>query len=398
METPSKARVDNLNNFFVIVLDGLGIGELPDAYKYGDAGSNTLANMADVVGGLNLPNLEALGLANIHPIKGLQKVENPKASFGKLAEVSFGKDSTTGHWELGGLKVELEFPFYPQGFPDELIQRFLHETGEKGILGNCTASGTQIIEELGEEHLRTKFPIVYTSADSVFQIAAHEEIIPIKRLHEICEIARDKVLIGKDAVGRVIARPFLGTVGNFKRTTNRKDFSLDPPAPTILDYAMRDGIDTYGIGKINDLFNYKGIKHQLKTKSNKEGIEKIIAVGREAKNSLIFTNLVDFDVYYGHRNDPYGFHTALKEFDDRFPEIEAILDETDHLILTADHGNDPTDISTDHTREYVPLLYFRKNLPGKNLGIRSTFSDVAQTIAHHFKINNDLAGISFLNE
>jgi len=387
-----------LNNFFVIVLDGVGIGELPDAKNYSDEGSDTLGNMANRLGGLRLPNLEKFGLGNIKSIKGIASQESPLASFGKLSEISPGKDSTTGHWELGGLKVEIEFPFYPNGFPKELIDKFLKATGEKGILGNYAASGTEIIKDLGAEHVRTGFPIVYTSADSVFQIAAHEEIIPLKRLYEICSITREKVLVGKDACGRVIARPFAGKEGNFTRTTNRKDFSLDPPEPTILDYCLNAGIETYAIGKVNDLFNYKGIKHQLKTKSNQEGIEKIIEVAKGVTGSFIFTNLVDFDVYFGHRNDPEGLHKALQEFDVRLPEIINSLDETDRLILTADHGNDATDISTDHTREYVPLLYYRKNIAGKDLGIRKTFSDVAQTVAHFFKINNDLQGTSFLNE
>ncbi|MCL6099940.1 MAG: phosphopentomutase [Bacteroidetes bacterium] len=387
-----------MNNFFVIVLDGVGIGELPDAYKYNDEKSDTLGNMANLVGGLDLPNLAKFGLGNIKPIVGIQNQSKPLASFGKLSEVSAGKDSTTGHWELGGLKVEIEFPFYPKGFPKELIDKFLSETGEKNILGNYPASGTEIIKELGAEHVRTGFPIVYTSADSVFQIAAHEEIIPIPRLYEICTIAREKVLVGKDAVGRIIARPFIGTEGNYTRTTNRKDFSLDPPAPTILDFCLDAGIETYAVGKVNDLFNYQGIKHRMKTKSNDEGIEKIIELAKTVKGAFIFCNLVDFDVYFGHRNDPAGFHEALKQFDKRLPEITKHLDETDRLILTADHGNDPTDISTDHTREYVPLLYYRKNVVGKNLGIRKTFADVAQTVAHFFNVNNDLQGTSFLND
>ncbi len=387
-----------MNNFFVIVLDGVGIGELPDAKKYKDEKSDTLGSMANVVGGLNLPNLEKFGLGNIKLIKGIQSQSKPLASFGKMTEVSAGKDSTSGHWELGGLKVEIDFPFYPNGFPKDLIEKFLKETGEKNILGNYPASGTEIIKELGSEHVRLGFPIVYTSADSVFQIAAHEEIIPIPRLYEICSIARQKVLIGKDAVGRIIARPFVGTEENYTRTTNRKDFSLDPPSPTILDFCLDAGIETYAVGKVNDLFNYQGIKHQMKTKSNNEGIEKIIDLAKEANGAFVFGNLVDFDVYFGHRNDPAGFHEALQQFDSRLIEITKCLDETDRLILTADHGNDPTDISTDHTREYVPLLYYRKNIPGKNLGIRKTFADVAQTAAHFFKLNNDLEGTSFLND
>ena len=387
-----------MNNFIVIILDGLGIGELPDASKYNDEGSNTLSNMAEFVGGLNLPNLEKLGLGNIEPIKGILPQANPLASFGKMIEVSSGKDSTTGHWEIGGLKIEKPFPLFPNGFPKEIIDKFIEETKVEGILGNIPASGTEIIMKLGDEHVKTKFPIVYTSADSVFQIAAHEDIIPVNKLYEICEIARTKVLIGPNAVARVIARPFVGTSNNYQRTTNRKDFSLDPFDYTILDYLFNEGIQTIAIGKINDLFNYRGIKLQLKTKSNSEGIEKIILTSKEKSHSFIFANLVDFDVYYGHRNDPYGFANALKEFDNHLPNILENLDETDALIITADHGNDPTTPSTDHSREYVPLLFYRKNKKGKNLGIRKTFSDVAQTVAHFFKVNNCLYGRSFLNE
>jgi len=385
-----------MKNFVIVLLDGVGAGELPDAYKYGDEGSDTLGNLSRAVNGLNLPNLQKLGLGNIIDIKGVQPAENPLASYGKLTEISNGKDSTTGHWEIGGLKVEIDFPYYPDGFPEELINRFLKATGLKGILGNKAASGTEIIKELGDEHVKTGYPIVYTSADSVFQIAAHEEVIPLERLYEICEIAREQVLIGKDSVGRVIARPFLGESGNYTRTTNRKDFSISPPSPTILNVLQENGIQTIAIGKVNDLFNYSGIDVQAKTKSNAEGIEKILFYTGKEKESFIFANLVDFDVYYGHRNNPEGFAQALKEFDDRLPEILANLDETDALVITADHGNDPTTPSTDHSREYIPLLFYRKGLPGRNLGTRETFSDIAQTAAHFFKVNNNLKGKSFL--
>lgn len=387
-----------MNNFIIVVLDGLGIGELPDASKYKDEGSNTLGNMARKLGGLHLPNLMNFGLGNINHIDGISPVENPIASFGKMAEQSLGKDSTTGHWELGGIITTKEFPVYPNGFPQEVINRFIEATGVENVLGNIVASGTQIIEELGEEHIRTGYPIVYTSADSVFQIAMHEDIIPIERQYEICKAAREKVMIGEHEVGRIIDRPFITVDGKFVRTTNRKDFSVTPPQPTILDYALDGGIDTYAIGKVNDLFNYSGIKFQLKTKSNNEGIEKIISTNKSVKDSLLFANLVDFDVYYGHRNDALGYYKALQEFDNRLPEIVNAMDETDHLVLTSDHGNDPTDISTDHTREYVPLLWYRKNIIGKNIGTRSTFADLAQTVAHFFKLNNSLNGTSFLNE
>jgi len=387
-----------LNNFIVIILDGVGVGELPDAPKYFDEGSNTLANMAEEVGGLNLPNLEACGLGNIINIKGIKKVANPIASFGKMTEISNGKDSITGHWEIGGIKVEFDFPYYPNGFPDEMINEFIKFTGVKGVLGNMPASGTEIIKELGDEHVKTGCPIVYTSADSVFQIAAHEEIIPIERQYEICKIAREKILIGKHSVGRVIARPFIGKSGNYTRTTNRKDFSMDPVSDTILDVLLKNDIQTIGIGKINDLYNYRGIKINKKTKSNSEGIEKIIESCKTEKNSYIMANLVDFDVYYGHRNDSEGFAKALKYFDDRLPEIINCFDNSDRLIITSDHGNDPTTPSTDHSREYVPLLYFRKGTAGKNLGTRSTYSDVAKTIGEYFHVTNLLKGESFLNE
>lgn len=387
-----------MNNFIVIVLDGVGVGELPDAYKYGDDGSNTLKNMARVIGGLKLPNFEKYGLGNIVELPGINKIKNPVASFGKMAELSEGKDSTTGHWELGGIKVRFDFPYYPGGFPKKLIDNFIKLTGVKGVLGNKAASGTEIIKELGDEHVRTGLPIVYTSADSVFQIAAHEEIIPLRRLYEICTIAREKILIGKNSVGRVIARPFIGTAGNYSRTTNRKDFSMDPVSDTILDILHRKEIQTVAIGKINDLFNYRGIKIKEKTISNIEGIEKLIKYSTALSKSFIFANLVDFDVYYGHRNDPHGFAKALVEADNHLPEIIEKLDESDRLIITSDHGNDPTDLSTDHTREYVPLLYFRKNTIGKDLGIRKTFSDVAQTAADYFKVKNKLKGKSFLTD
>lgn len=387
-----------MNNFFVIVLDGVGIGELPDASKYNDQGSNTLANMANKINGLKLPNLEKLGLGKIAPIKGIDSNIEPLASYGKMIEQSVGKDSTTGHWELGGIITTKEFPVFPNGFPNEIIDKFISETGVNGILGNYAASGTQIIEELGEEHVKTGFPIVYTSADSVFQIAAHEEIIPLEKLYEICKITREKVMIDENEVGRIIARPFITIDGKFTRTTNRKDFSVNPPKWTILNHLENSNIETVAIGKVNDLFNYYGIKNQLKTKSNNEGIDKIIFAAKNFSNSFIFANLVDFDVYYGHRNDAEGFYIALQEFDKRLPEIISSIDENDFLILTADHGNDPTDISTDHTREHVPLLFYNKLRKGKNLGVRNTFADVAQTVAHFFNVNNDLKGKSFLNE
>lgn len=378
------------------MLDGVGAGELPDAHLYGDTGSNTLKNISKTVDGLALPNLQKMGLGNITNIKGMPSEENPLASFGKMAEVSKGKDSTTGHWELGGVYVERDFSYFPEGFPKDIIELFLKETGCKGVLGNKAASGTEIIKELGDEHVKTGYPIVYTSADSVFQIAAHEEVIPLTELYRICEVTRNNVLVDPLYLGRVIARPFIGTSGNYKRTVNRKDFSLDPPEDTILDLLYKNEIKTVAIGKINDLFNYKGIEVQEKTKSNAQGCDKLIEYTSKVNNSLVFANLVDFDVYYGHRNDPHGFATALKEFDDFLPSFLDKLDESDALVITADHGNDPTTPSTDHSREYIPLLYYRKNKQGKDLGIRKTFADTGKTAAAFFKVPNKLKGESFL--
>lgn len=387
-----------MNNFFIIVLDGVGVGELPDAGLYGDLGSNTLGNIASMQNGLTLPNLQKLGFGNIIPIKGLEKISQPLASFGKMSELSKGKDSTTGHWELSGLFVDTDFDYFPNGFPDTIIGKFLEITGCKGFLGNKAASGTEIIKELGDEHVRTGFPIIYTSADSVFQIAAHQEIIPLEKLYEICDKTRKKVLTDPLKIGRVIARPFIGESGNYERTVYRKDYSLDPPSDTILDLLYLNEVNTVAIGKISDLFNYRGISVQVKSKSNKEGFEQLIKASNEYNNSLIFINLVDFDVYFGHRNDVEGFANALKEFDKFLPEFLENLHSSDRVIFTADHGNDPTTLSTDHSREYVPLLYFGKNKPVTNLGIRNTFSDVGKTAADYFNIKNDLMGKSFLYE
>jgi phosphopentomutase len=386
-----------MKNFFIIVLDGVGIGELPDASNYGDAGSNTLYNISKAVNGLNLPNMQHMGLGNINEIFGVPPAKTPLASFGKMKEVSKGKDSTTGHWEIGGLFVDTDFSYFPSGFSDEILDKFISLTGCKGVLGNKPASGTEIIKELGNEHVKTGFPIVYTSADSVFQIACHEEIIPLDRLYEICEITRHQVLTPPLIVGRVIARPFVGKSGSYTRTTNRKDFSLDPPSDTILDLLNINNITTVAIGKVNDLFNYKGIKVKEKTKSNEEGCNKLIEYAAKVKESFMFANLVDFDVYFGHRNDPKGFANALKQFDDFLPEFLNKLDESDALIITADHGNDPTTPSTDHSREYVPLIFYQKNKVARNLGIRETFSDAAKTVADFFKLKNNLKGISFLS-
>jgi phosphopentomutase len=387
-----------MNNFILIVLDGVGIGELPDAANYSDEGSNTLGNIAKKIDGLNLPHLTKFGLGNISEITGVPEVTTPLASFGKMNEVSKGKDSTTGHWELAGLNIQFDFSYFPTGFSKKIVDQFIQLTGCKGILGNKPASGTEIINELGDEHLRTGFPIIYTSADSVFQIAAHEEIIPLDELYRICEITRKNILVDPLKVGRVIARPFVGKSGNYTRTTNRKDFSLDPPENTILDILHVASVETVGIGKINDLFNYSGISKQEPIHSNEEGCKLLLEYSSKSRDSFVFANLVDFDVYFGHRNDPDGFATKLMEFDEFLPDLMANLDDTDVLVLTADHGNDPTTPSTDHSREYVPLLFYRKGQLGKDLGTRETFSDVAKTAAEFFNIKNELKGKSFLNE
>lgn len=387
-----------MNNFIVIILDGVGVGELPDADLYGDKGSNTLGNIGKSLGQINLPNLQKLGLGNIITINGVEPTVKPMASYGKMAEVSKGKDSTTGHWEISGLKVDSNFNYFPNGFPDEIINKFIELTGVKGVLGNKAASGTEIINELGDEHLKTGYPIVYTSADSVFQIAAHEEHFGLENLYRICEITRNQILIPPLVVGRVIARPFVGENGNYTRTTNRKDYSLDPPSRTILDYLQQNGINTIAIGKINDLFNHRGINVSEHTKSNAEGMKTLLEYVSMVSSSFLFVNLVDFDVYYGHRNDPKGFYGALKEFDNFVPSLINKLGENDRLIITADHGNDPTTPSTDHSREYVPLLYYGKNKRANNLGTRNTFADVGKTIAEYFKVNTDLFGESFLNQ
>lgn len=353
--------------------------------------------MANIVGGLRLPQLESLGLGNIAPMKGVTPSSSPRASFGRMAEVSKGKDSTTGHWEIAGLLLEREFPTFPKGFPLPLLKKFLAVTGSGGYLGNTTASGTAIIQALGAEHVSTGFPIVYTSADSVFQIAAHEEVIPLQRLYEICRRTRDEVCVGEFAVGRVIARPFVGSTGGFTRTTNRRDFSLLPPSMTVLDVLHARGINTVSVGKVDDLFAGRGLKKKVHTKSNAEGIENIIREASQMQSGLIFANLVDFDTLYGHRNDPQGFAAALEAFDRELPGILETIETGDLLLLTADHGNDPVTPSTDHSREYVPLLCFSKSRKrGVNLGIRSTFADVGKTIADFFGVENSLAGSSFL--
>jgi phosphopentomutase len=388
--------VEAINRVIVIVLDSVGIGELPDAGDYGDAGSNTLGNIARAIKGLALPHLQKFGLGNIVPIEGISPERNPTASYGKMAERSAGKDTTTGHWELMGLVLEHPFPTYPNGFPDEIISEFTRRIG-RGILGNKPASGTQIIEELGVEHLATGKPIVYTSADSVFQIAAHEEVIPVDQLYTMCEHARE-LLQGNHSVGRVIARPFIGPPGNFTRTSRRKDFSRKPPFPTVLDFAKDQGYPVTGIGKIDNIFADQGITGGKHTTNNMDGVNKTLEYMRSQENGIIFTNLGDFDTLYGHRNDVTGYAQALREFDIRLPELIVATRETDMLVITSDHGCDPTTVSTDHSREYVPILVYGNTLKrGVNLGLRSTFADLGATIADVLHLRAPKWGESFAN-
>ncbi len=386
-----------INRVIVIVLDSVGIGELPDAYKFGDEGSNTLVNTAIAVGGLNVPNLGSFGLGKIDDIKGVSKDIEEKAFYGKMIEMSAAKDTTSGHWEIMGVITEKPFPTYPDGFPEEVVEQFTRSIG-RSILGNKTASGTEIIKELGADHIKTGSPIVYTSADSVFQIAACEDIIPIESLYEICERTRD-ILTGKHNVGRVIARPFIVKNGIYTRTERRRDFSIPPPEKTILDKTAESGYKVVGIGKIGDIFAHRGLTKEIHTSNNSEGILKTIECIKEDFKGIIFTNLIDFDMQYGHRNDPEGYAGALESFDRSLPEIVDSLKADDLLIITADHGCDPTTPGTDHSREYVPLLVFGKRLnKQRSLGIRKSFADIGATISDALLKTRHEAGESFLSE
>ncbi|MHB1420411.1 MAG: phosphopentomutase [Bacillota bacterium] len=379
----------------LIILDSAGIGALPDADRYGDRGSNTLGNIATQIGGIHLPHLQAMGLGNIEPIAGMTPVASPTGAYGKMAERSAGKDTTTGHWEIAGIILEQPFPTYPEGFPVEVIEEFSRAIG-RGVLGNVVASGTEIIKELGEEHLRTGKPIVYTSADSVFQVAAHEAVIPVDELYRICTIARG-MLTGDHNVARVIARPFIGEPGNFQRTSRRHDLSVLPPKPTLLDHLTGEGIPVMAVGKIEDIFAGKGITRSVHTTDNMDGVDKTLEFLKAYDSGLIFTNLVDFDMLYGHRNDVQGYARALAEFDARLPEMTELLGERDILVITADHGTDPTTSSTDHSREYVPLLIYGSMVRnGTFVGTRQTFADLGATIAELLGITWDGPGESMV--
>lgn len=379
------------------MLDSAGIGAMPDAPDWGDAGADTLGNIFRSRK-VDVPNLQALGLGNIRPLDGVAVVAEPTGSYGKCTLRSNGKDTTTGHWEMAGIVLDKAFPTFPAGFPSRLIDRFVAETGVPGILGNVPASGTEIIKELGEEHVRTGKPIVYTSADSVFQIAAHEEVVPIDRLYEMCEIAR-RILDGEDKVGRVIARPFVGRSANdFKRTENRHDYAIPPPSDNLLPLLKEKGLDVVCIGKIASIYDSIGVTQDLTAKNNDQTVDQTINALNSESRGLIFSNLVDFDMLYGHRRDTEGYAKALEHFDVRLPEIFAAMDDEDLLILTADHGNDPTFRGSDHTREFVPLLvYGRSAKPGVDLGIRGSLADIGQTIADNFGVTLK-DGESFLDQ
>lgn len=354
-----------------------------------------MVNTAEAVGGLKLPTLQRLGLGNLVAIKGVPPVKEPKACYGTMREVSAGKDSTTGHWEIAGVIRRKPFPTYPKGFPPEIIGAFERAIGRK-VLGNKPASGTVIIQELGEEHLKTGFPIVYTSADSVFQVAAHEDIVPVRQLYEWCRIARD-ILRGDHEVARVIARPFVGVPGNFQRTPNRKDFSIPPPYPTLLDVLSEAGLNVFTVGKVDDIFTGRGIQKAFHTRDNRDGLEKVARLWGSKGFDFLWCTLVDFDTLYGHRNDPEGFAKALEEFDAWLSEFLSFVRDDELVIITADHGNDPTTPSTDHSREYVPLLVWTPRCPlGKPLGMRKTFADVAATVADAFGVSWTGNGTSFL--
>lgn len=381
----------------LIVLDGVGIGELPDATKYNDEGSNTLVNTAKAVGGLHLPTLQKLGLGNITSITGVPPELQAQGNWGKAAEISAGKDSITGHWEMMGIPLNKPFPTYPNGFPEEIINLFIKKTDCKGVLGNKPESGTAIINELGEEHLKTKYPIVYTSADSVFQIATHEDIYSVKELYHMCEIARNDVLVGEHQVARVIARPFIGDKkGNFVRTPRRKDFSVSPPEKSVLDFLKEAGYPVIGIGKIEDLFNYQGLSDSVHTQKNDDTMHTIVKFINKIESGLIFANLSDFDTLWGHRNNAKAFAEGLQAFDTWLGTLIPKLSADKIVIVTADHGNDPTTPSTDHSREYIPILIYSPSLKsGVNIGRRKTFADIGTTLSEIFNTSRPEVGESF---
>lgn len=390
--------MERFDRIHLIVLDSVGIGEAPDAADFDDIGSDTLGHIARECGGLNMPNMAALGLSNIREIKGIPAADQPRAYYTKMQEASNGKDTMTGHWEIMGLYIDTPFRVFPDGFPDELIQRIEEKTGRK-VIGNKPASGTEIIEELGEEHVKTGALIIYTSADSVLQIAAHEDVVPLKELYEICEFCREITLEDPYMLGRIIARPFIGEVGSFKRTANRHDYALKPFGRTTMNEMKDAGLDVIALGKISDIYDGEGITKAVRTVSNMDGMDKMVQTLGEPFKGLSFLNLVDFDAVYGHRRDPQGYGQALEDYDQRLPEVFEKMTENDLLIITADHGNDPTYKGTDHTREYVPLLvYSPRFTEGKELPLRKTFADIGATVADNFGVKLPEHGTSFLND
>lgn len=386
-----------INRVIWIVLDSVGMGEMYDADKYGDSGCNTLGHISKSLGGINIPNLVKLGLGEIDNMEGIEKCSEPLGAYGRFAEASVGKDTTTGHWEMAGIISKAPFPTYPNGFPAEVVDAFEKAVGRK-IIGNKPASGTVILDELGEEHIKTGKLIVYTSGDSVFQIAANEAIVPPEELYDICRKAR-KILTGKHAVARVIARPFIGEKkGAFTRTPNRRDFSLEPPYDTVLDKIKKSGKGVMAVGKIEDIFEGKGITEAVHTKDNMDGVDKTIDYMKTDKKGLIYTNLVDFDMKWGHRRDVKAYGKGLEDFDARLPEIMKAMKAEDVLFITADHGCDPTAHGTDHTREYVPFIAYGKDIKSNvNLGTRKTFADIGQTVAEILGTEKVDNGESFLS-
>ncbi|WP_145024507.1 phosphopentomutase [Paenibacillus sp. Y412MC10] len=389
----------NFKRIHLIVMDSVGIGEAPDAAQFDDFDVDTFGHIARERGGLNMPNMGKLGLSNIRQIEGIAKADKPLAYYTKMQEKSAGKDTMTGHWEIMGLYIDTPFRVFPDGFPDELIQRIEEKTGRK-VIGNKPASGTEIIDELGEQHMKTGALIIYTSADSVLQIAAHEEIVPLKELYEICEFCREITLDDPYMLGRIIARPFVGQPGSFKRTANRHDYALKPFDRTVMNELKDANFDVIAIGKISDIYDGEGVTKAIRTTSNMDGMDKIIGVMDEDFTGLSFLNLVDFDALYGHRRDPQGYGQALEEYDARLPEVFAKMTDDDLLIITADHGNDPTYRGTDHTREYVPLLVYSPRFTngGSELALRKTFADLGATVAENFGVKMPKYGTSFLGD
>jgi phosphopentomutase len=383
-----------INRIIVIVLDSAGAGWLPDAGDFGDEGANTLGHIAQHVNGLHVPHMQRLGLGNIIPIEGVPPADKPAASYGIMMEASASKDTMAGHWEMMGLIVDKPFPTFPNGFPGEIMEKFYRASGITHALANKPASGTEIIAELGEEHIKTGYPIVYTSADSVFQVAAHEEVIPVAKLYEICGQAR--TVCDEYRIGRVIARPFIGGKGNFTRTANRKDFPIPPPGQTALDVLKKNNLPVTGIGKIEDIFAGQGLTRAIHTESNRHGMECLMNELSITGKGLIFINLVDFDMVYGHRNNAAGYAKALEEFDEQLGELLPCLKNDDTLIITADHGCDPTFPGTDHTREYVPLLVYPALTGARALGTRKTFADIGASILTAFGISHNFPGTVFL--